>query len=78
MPDPSPTGPQLADEKAVDNCFRYALNELRAIAAGEDIQGDRRIVAIRLRALALHIENGGQAPCVLSVINEACRLPIQH
>ena len=77
MPDPFPTA-ALPNIEAVDNCFRYAINELRAIGCDEELPTDRMAVARRLTDLAEHIEKGGDAPAVYGLMKMALTMPIQR
>jgi len=61
-----------------NDTLRFALNELKALDAGEDIPGDRSACARKLRALADHLEAGGTPPDACAIINEATRLVIQR
>ncbi len=72
----------LLNLDAVNNCLRYALNELRALDNPEerkrDEAGDREACAYHLRDLAKHIEKGGMPPDAESIIREATTIPIQR
>ena len=61
-----------------NNSLRFALNELKALDAGEQAHTDRKTCAFRLRALADHLENNGTPPDACAIIHEAFNLPIQH
>lgn len=67
----------LTSSEDVNACLRYALNELRAIDANEEKPRDRQTLPARLRALARHIELGGEAPDTMALLHEAIRIPIQ-
>lgn len=62
----------------MNDTLRFALNELRALDAGEDIVGDQATCAKHLRALADWIEAGHTPPDAVSIIVEASRQPIQR
>ncbi len=80
MPKDFPTD-SLLNLDAVNNCLRYALNELRALDNPEE-KGeepiDREACAYHLRDLAKHIEKGGMPPDAESIIREAPTIPIQR
>ncbi len=67
-----------AQRDAMNDTLRFALNELRALDANEDIPGDQARCAKRLRALADWIETGHTPPDAVSIVVEASRIPIQR
>lgn len=68
----------LVTQDDVDNAFRFALNELKAMADGSFDSSDRTRCAERLADLAKHLEQGGVLPDVKKILKEAVTLPVQE
>lgn len=61
----------------INDCLRFALNELRALDAGEGNFHDQMRCAERLGVLSEWIAAGRIPPDANAIINEASRIPIQ-
>ncbi len=61
-----------------NDALRFALNELKALDADEQLHTDRKTCAYRLRLLADHLENKGTPPDAMAIIWEATNIPVQH
>lgn len=63
------------EQRGMDQKLRFALNEFRALADGDE--GVRDLLVKRLRQLADALERGYVAPNADELIAEATRIPIQ-